>query len=85
MKITFLATELNNTNIIIPPVDFYFAPVIGDYVAIIDFIEDKEKEIFSNYLKDNNKINLATVDGRIWNKTNGENTLQLSLYFDDDK
>lgn len=85
MKVTFLATELTDANIKTKIIEFDSAPILGDYIAIMDFIEVEEKEIFSNHLKNNNKINLATVDGRIWNIIDGYNVLQLSLYFDDDK
>ncbi|SFN15689.1 hypothetical protein SAMN05421594_1429 [Chryseobacterium oleae] len=83
MKITFLADELIELGISIDPVQLEESPSIGDYISIVDFIADEEKETFLKYIESLNKVSLGTVDGRVWNKQYGENNLQLSLYFEE--
>ncbi|WP_250255824.1 hypothetical protein [Chryseobacterium sp. Marseille-Q3244] len=82
MKVTFLADELTDTQIDIDIVDFEILPEIGDYISIIDFMKEEQKELFLKYVESIDKISLATVDGRVWNIVNGENNVQLSLYFE---
>ncbi|WP_312297815.1 MULTISPECIES: hypothetical protein [Chryseobacterium] len=82
MKVTFLANELTDTQIDIDIVDFEILPEIGDYISIIDFMKEEQKKLFLKYVESINKISLATVDGRVWNIVNGENNVQLSLYFE---
>lgn len=82
MRVTFLAKELVDLGILTKSTDFDVLPEIGDFVTITDFLEEPEKELFVNHIQSLNKIEMATVNGRIWSKIDGKNIIELSLHFE---
>ncbi len=43
MKVTFLASELIDIQIHMDIVDFEIIPEIGDYISIIDFMKEEQR------------------------------------------
>lgn len=79
MKVVLLSTELNQLEILIDTIEFPNPPIVGDYIDILDFLDDNQKSIYKSFFSSESKIEFAHVKSRSWHSVNGEVVMYLHL------
>lgn len=79
MKIVLLSTVINELEIVIEAIDFPTPPLVGDFVDIIDFMDNNQKLIYKAYCENKGKSQFVNIKRRSWHTENGEVVLYLHL------
>lgn len=85
IRVKFVSKETNDLGFVIDDVQFPTKPNLGDFIDIKYFLDNQYSDELIEYLKKEQKIKLAHVNGLTWSSDESGVFLFVSLGFEDEK
>lgn len=83
MKVIFISDDLLDIEVTLQAIEFETAPIVGDWIDVISFVDEDTSRKIETYLEAQGKLTLGLVNGRSWARKNYEAVMYAHLVFNE--